>query len=71
MDIEEVAAHTPEKIITIQIDPATGVFPHHGRALAEALELKGDLAKQGFRLLGQLYEAFVAKDMDMLEGETR
>ena len=67
MDIEDVAHSTPEKIITIQIDPATGVFPHHGRALAEALELKGDLAKQAFKLLGQLYAAFVAKDMDMLE----
>ena len=67
MDIEEVAAHTPEKIISFSIDPATGVFPHHGRALAKALNLKGDLAKQGAKLLGQLYEAFVAKDMDMLE----
>ena len=67
MDIEEVAHATPEKIITIQIDPATGVFPHHGRALAAALNLEGDLAKQGMKLLGQLYAAFVAKDMAMLE----
>jgi len=67
MDIETVAHDTPEKIITIQIDPATGVFPHHGRALAKALDLKGDLAKQGAKLLGQLYAAFVAKDMEMLE----
>jgi succinyl-CoA synthetase beta subunit len=67
MDIEEVAHSTPEKIITIQIDPATGVFPHHGRALAAALNLEGDLAKQGMKLLGQLYAAFVAKDMAMLE----
>ncbi len=67
MDIEEVAHSTPEKILTIQIDPATGVFPHHGRALAKALNLSGDLAKQGAKLLGQLYAAFVAKDMAMLE----
>jgi succinyl-CoA synthetase beta subunit len=67
MDIEEVAHATPDRIITIQIDPATGVFPHHGRALAKALNLKGDLAKQAARLLGQLYAAFVAKDMEMLE----
>ncbi len=67
MDIEEVAHATPEKIHTIQIDPATGVWPHHGRALAEALGLEGDLAKQGAKLLGQLYAAFVAKDMAMLE----
>ena len=67
MDIEDVAHNTPEKIITFTIDPATGVFPHHGRALAAALDLKGDVAKQGAKLLGQLYAAFVAKDMDMLE----
>ena len=67
MDIEEVAHSTPEKIHTIQIDPATGVFPHHGRALSQALNLKGDLAKQAGVLLGQLYAAFVAKDMAMLE----
>ncbi|MEI7932904.1 MAG: ADP-forming succinate--CoA ligase subunit beta, partial [Alphaproteobacteria bacterium] len=67
MDIEEVAHSTPEKILTLQIDPATGVFPHHGRALARALALKGDLAKQAGKLLGQLYAAFVGKDMSMLE----
>jgi succinyl-CoA synthetase beta subunit len=67
MDIEEVAHSTPEKIHSFTIDPATGVFPTHGRALAKALNLQGDLAKQGARLLSQLYAAFNAKDMDMLE----
>ncbi|MFT3997787.1 MAG: ADP-forming succinate--CoA ligase subunit beta [Asticcacaulis sp.] len=67
MDIEEVAHSTPEKIHSFTIDPATGVFPVHGRTLAHALGLKGDLAKQGFKLLQQLYAAFNAKDMDMLE----
>ncbi|ESQ81050.1 ADP-forming succinate--CoA ligase subunit beta [Asticcacaulis sp. YBE204] len=67
MDIEEVAHSTPEKIHSFTIDPATGVFPTHGRTLAAALGLKGDLAKQGFKLLQQLYAAFNAKDMDMLE----
>jgi len=67
MDIEAVAHATPEKIHTIQIDPATGVFPHHGRALSQALNLKGDLAKQAAVLLGQLYKAFVETDMAMLE----
>jgi succinyl-CoA synthetase beta subunit len=67
MDIEEVAHSTPDKIVTFSIDPATGVWPHHGLALAKALGLKGDLAKQGNALLGQLYRAFVAKDMSMLE----
>jgi len=67
MDIEDVAHSTPEKIISFSIDPATGVFPHHGRHLAKALNLTGDQAKQGAKLLGQLYAAFVAKDMEMLE----
>jgi succinyl-CoA synthetase beta subunit len=67
MDIEDVAHSSPEKIHTIQIDPATGVFPHHGRALAAALGLEGDLAKQAAQLLTQLYAAFVDKDMAMLE----
>lgn len=67
MDIEEVAAHTPEKIITFSIDPATGVFPHHGRSLAKALNLDGVCAKQVQTLLPALYKAFVEKDMAMLE----
>ena len=67
MDIEDVAHSTPERIVTIQIDPATGVMPHHGRALAAALKLEGGLAKEGAKLLGQLYAAFTAKDMSMLE----
>ena len=46
MDIEAVAHDTPEKIETITIDPATGLMPHHGRAVAAALGLTGDLAKQ-------------------------
>ncbi|WP_296596864.1 ADP-forming succinate--CoA ligase subunit beta [Phenylobacterium sp.] len=67
MDIEDVAHNTPDKIHTFTVDPATGVFPHHARALAGALGLKGDLAKQAATLLSQLYAAFVAKDMEMLE----
>ncbi len=67
MDIETVAHETPEKIRTLSIDPATGVLPHHGRAVAKALDLDGDLAKQAAKLIGQLYTAFVAKDMAMLE----
>ncbi|MBC7167760.1 ADP-forming succinate--CoA ligase subunit beta [Phenylobacterium sp.] len=67
MDIEEVAASTPEKIVTFSIDPATGVFPHHGRTLAKSLGLTGGLAKEAATLLSQLYAAFLAKDMEMLE----
>jgi succinyl-CoA synthetase beta subunit len=67
MDIEEVAHNTPEKISTFSIDPATGVMPHHGRALAKTLGLTGGLAKEAATLLSQLYAAFVGKDMEMLE----
>ncbi|KRE02764.1 succinyl-CoA synthetase subunit beta [Bosea sp. Root670] len=67
MDIEAVAHDTPEKIETFSVDPATGIMPHHGRAMARILGLQGDLAKQAGTVLGQIYTAFVAKDMDMLE----
>jgi succinyl-CoA synthetase beta subunit len=67
MNIEDVAHATPEKIVTFSVDPATGVQPHHGRRLAKALGLEGDLAKQAGKLAAQLYDAFVAKDMAMLE----
>ena len=67
MDIEKVAHKTPEKIISFSIDPATGVMAHHGRTAARALGLKGELAKQLEKLITQLYTAFVAKDMEMLE----
>jgi len=67
MDIETVAHETPEKIRTITIDPAEGFQPHHGRAVAFALKLTGDLNKQAVKLAGQLYDAFVGTDMAMLE----
>jgi len=67
IDIEEVAHSTHEKITTITIDPATGFQPHHGRAVAFALKLKGDLNKQAQVLTRQIYDAFVAKDAAMLE----
>ena len=67
MDIETVAHETPERIRTITIDPAEGFQPHHGRAVAFALKLTGDLNKQAVKLAGQLYDAFVGTDMSMLE----
>jgi len=67
MDIETVAHDTPEKIRTITIDPAEGFQPHHGRAVAFALKLTGDLNRQAVKLAGQLYNAFVGTDMAMLE----
>ncbi len=67
MDIETVAHDTPELITTITIDPATGFMPHHGRAVAFALNLSGDLAKQAQKLAKQLYTAFTTLDCEMLE----
>jgi succinyl-CoA synthetase beta subunit len=67
MDIETAAHDTPEKIVTFSVDPATGIMPHHGRKIAQALKLKGDQAKQAESLVSKLYAAFVGKDMSMLE----
>jgi succinyl-CoA synthetase beta subunit len=67
MDIEEVARTHPEKILTFSVDPATGLMPHHGRLAARVLGLTGDLARQAGALLAKLYEAFLAKDMSLLE----
>jgi len=67
MDIEEVARVSPEQIVTFTVDPATGIMPHHGRRVAQALGLQDDLAKRAERLAAQLYAAFTAKDMSLLE----
>jgi len=67
MDIEKVAHDTPEKIETLTVDPATGLMPHHGRAVAAALGLTGDLAKQAGKLMPQLYNAFVGTDASQIE----
>ena len=67
MDIEEVAAQTPEKIMTIDVDPAGGISGHHGRQIAFALGLEGDQVKQATALIANLYRSFVEKDMSLLE----
>ena len=67
MDIEEVAHKTPEKIHTFQIEPAAGYSPYVGNEIAVALRLKGDAAKQIGKVVKALYEAFLAKDMSLLE----
>ncbi|MEM1077290.1 MAG: ADP-forming succinate--CoA ligase subunit beta [Pseudomonadota bacterium] len=67
MDIEEVAASTPEKILSFAVDPATGYQAYHGRRIAFALGLTGAQVKQCVKLMGQLYKCFVEKDMEMLE----
>ena len=67
MDIEEVAEKTPEKILTISVDPASGISGHHGRQIAYALGLEGDQVKQAVKMIGNLYQAVVEKDMSLLE----
>jgi succinyl-CoA synthetase beta subunit len=67
MDIETVAHDTPEKIHSIDIDPATGIMPHHGRAVAAALGLTGDLAKQAAHVVAKLYDAFLGTDAEQIE----
>jgi len=67
MDIEKVAHDTPEKIVTITVDPVANICPHHVRRLSKALGLDADLAKQMSPLLTDLYRAFTLKDMALLE----
>jgi succinyl-CoA synthetase beta subunit len=67
MDIEEVAHKTPEKILTLAIDPASGYSQFHGRDIAFALGLKDNQVKQCVKLVGDLYRFFVEKDLSLLE----
>ncbi|WP_373474881.1 ADP-forming succinate--CoA ligase subunit beta [Sphingorhabdus sp.] len=67
MNIEDVAHDSPEKIHTITIDPASGIMPHHGRSVAKALGLTGDLAKQAQAVLAGLYSAFIGTDAEQIE----
>jgi succinyl-CoA synthetase beta subunit len=69
MDIEQVARDAPEKIVTVSIDPATNICPHHVRAIAKALKLPlgGPQQKQFAKLVTELHRAFVDKDMSLLE----
>jgi succinyl-CoA synthetase beta subunit len=67
MDIEEVARTRPEKILSFSVDPATGFMPHHARRVARTLRLKRETGKQAEAMLPKLYEAFLAKDISLLE----
>src|SRR5271163_4701644 len=67
MDIEEVAHSIPEKIMTFSVDPATGFMPHHARRVANVLGFNRELGKQAESVLPKLYQAFLAKDMSLLE----
>ena len=67
MDIEEVAAHTPEKILKEYVDPALGLAGFQARNLAYGLGLKGDAAKNAAAFLQKLYQAFIAEDAALFE----
>ncbi|MCB1375523.1 MAG: acetate--CoA ligase family protein, partial [Rhodobacteraceae bacterium] len=67
MDIEEVAASTPEKILSFSVDPAAGISGFHGRRVAFALGLEGKQVKQCVDLVNRLYRLFTERDCEMLE----
>ena len=67
MDIEEVAEHSPEKIVRININPSTGLMPSHARALAYGLELEGDQIAEFGKLAQALYKLYMEKDCSLLE----
>ena len=67
MDIEEVAHNTPEKIIKVAIDPATGIQPFHLREIAFGLGMEGDIAKQLQQMVSKLYKCFMELDCSIVE----
>ncbi len=67
MNIEEVAEETPEKIITVNVDPATGIMPYHCRKIAFALGLSGNQVKECTKLVANLYKLVLEKDVSLLE----
>ena len=67
MDIEEVAAGSPEAIVTVAVDPASGFQPHHGRSLAFGLGLAGETAKAAGGLAGAVHDAVLGTDASLVE----
>jgi succinyl-CoA synthetase beta subunit len=67
MDIEDVAAKTPDRILTFTVDPASGISGFHGRRVAFALGLEGKQIRQCTDLVSKLYRLFTEKDAEMLE----
>ena len=67
MDIEEVAEKTPEKIIKVSIDPATGISGFHARKLAFGLGLEGTQVRSGVKLITSIYNAFIDLDASLVE----
>jgi len=67
VEIEEVAAHTPEKILKITLDPVLGLASHQARQICFALGLSGESFKQGLVFLQNLHRCFLEKDCSMVE----
>ncbi|WP_456447846.1 ADP-forming succinate--CoA ligase subunit beta [Thiolapillus sp.] len=67
MNIEEVAAQTPDKIVTTAVDPAAGLQPWQGRHLAYSLGLAGDQVKAFGHILAALYRLYLDKDVSLIE----
>ncbi len=67
VEIEEVASHSPEKIISVKIDPATGIQQCHARKLGFALGFKGDVLKKFTKLVISLYNCFIETDASQIE----
>jgi succinyl-CoA synthetase beta subunit len=67
VEIEEVAAKTPEKIHKVWVDPAVGLQPFQTRTLAYALELKGSHLKQAIKFIAAAYKAYASVDASLLE----
>ena len=67
MEIEEVAAHSPEKIIKVGIDPGLGFMPFHGRKIAKGLGFDKELTKQVGKFLEGIYKCFLEKDCSQVE----
>ena len=67
VDIEEVAAHHPERIVTVPVDPAAGIQPYHARKLAYAMEIPQELHADFGKLIDGIYKAFLATDASQLE----
>ena len=67
MEIEEVAARTPEKILKVAVDPATGFTAYHARKLAYGLNLNAELIKKAASFIASLYKIFLEKDCSLIE----
>jgi succinyl-CoA synthetase beta subunit len=67
MDIEEVAAKTPEKIVRVAVEPGVGLVPFEARRLGFAIGLDGPQATKGVKLMTALYETFLATDASLVE----